>query len=318
MKLSICCITYNHEEYIKDALESFLAQKVDVEYEIIIADDASTDGTQSILKEYQKIYPDLIKLILREKNIGIMRNFADVLQRGAGEYLAYCDGDDYFTDNTKLAKQIKALDDNRSCSYSFHDVLHVSSSKNELHLLSKGRNNEKFHTGIVNSKKIVGSPIRLIHANALLFRREAISEFSLMEKLFPFKNADFGLSMILASRGECFYFRDVMSAYRLHDESISHQRSIADVDVYKELIRFYNVIDEHFSGKFKDEIRANKIGMNMMHLEGLLIGAADSKSIFQFIQISLQMLLICRESQYSFRSVVWIIRTTASKSMLKM
>ena len=98
--LSILTITYNHSKYISQTIESFLMQKTDFEFEIIIADDASTDNNQEIIREYHKKYPNLIKPILREKNIGMNANFMDALNKCQGKYIAkrrfeirvlYCD-----------------------------------------------------------------------------------------------------------------------------------------------------------------------------------------------------------------------------------
>src|SRR5690606_35271691 len=98
MKLTVCCITYNHESFIRDTMEGFLSQDFKADWDIIVSDDASTDKTPSILREYQAKYPNKVKLILHEKNIGMMPNFIGVLQSSKAEYTAVCEGDDYWTD----------------------------------------------------------------------------------------------------------------------------------------------------------------------------------------------------------------------------
>lgn len=96
--MSIVSISYNQEEYIREALDGFAAQRTEFPVEVIIADDASTDATPRIIGEYAARYPQLFRPILRQTNIGVHANFKDVLSAARGEYLALCEGDDYWTD----------------------------------------------------------------------------------------------------------------------------------------------------------------------------------------------------------------------------
>ncbi len=108
--VSVCLITYNQAQYIKDAIEGVLAQKVTFPIELIIADDFSTDGTREIIIEYQKKYPELINLILQEKNVGPHQNWMDLIQSPVSEYIAYFEGDDYWIDDEKLQSQVDFLE----------------------------------------------------------------------------------------------------------------------------------------------------------------------------------------------------------------
>lgn len=308
MKLSICCITYNHEKYIEDALNSFLNQKLNFDFEIIIGDDASTDNTQKILKQYQEHYPEIIKPILRKNNIGSMENFMSVLKEAQGDYVAYCDGDDYWIDDNKIIKQIDALEKHPKCSFSFHDTLLVDQDKKPLKLLSKGRKNEYFEDGVISGGEVIGAPIRIAHANSLLFRKEVIEDLTLLEKLKFSPNGDFALTTILASYGDAYYFKKAMGTYRIIESSISNSRKISDQKIFDQLMRFYAVIDEHFKGRFQQEILANKIGMKMSYIEEHLTIAKENKKLFFFVKSAIQMLLNYKNSQYSFRDVLWIIR----------
>ena len=104
--LSIASITYNHEQFIAQAIESWLMQKTSFEIEIIIGEDCSTDNTRAIIEKYRKLHPDLIKLIISESNVGMMPNFIRTLAACRGKYIALCEGDDYWTDPYKLQKQV--------------------------------------------------------------------------------------------------------------------------------------------------------------------------------------------------------------------
>ena len=121
-KVSVVSITYNHGAYIRDALDGFVAQKTDFPIEIIVADDASTDATPTIIQEYANRYPQLFRSILRSENLGIHANLTDALSAARGEYIALCEGDDYWTDPQKLAKQVAFLDQHPETTVCFHPV----------------------------------------------------------------------------------------------------------------------------------------------------------------------------------------------------
>jgi glycosyltransferase involved in cell wall biosynthesis len=110
--LSVCIITYNHEKYIRDAIEGVLMQKVNFSYEIIIADDYSTDNTRKIILEYKEKYPELFKLVFQIKNVGPAQNWLDLLSMSKSNYIAYFEGDDFWIDEFKLQKQIDFLEGN--------------------------------------------------------------------------------------------------------------------------------------------------------------------------------------------------------------
>jgi len=111
-KLSILCITYNHGKFIRQALESFVMQRTDFDFEVIIGEDCSTDNTREIIKGFEQKYPHIIKPIYRDKNIGAMQNLIDISSRAKGKYIALCEGDDYWTDPYKLQKQASFLEAN--------------------------------------------------------------------------------------------------------------------------------------------------------------------------------------------------------------
>jgi glycosyltransferase involved in cell wall biosynthesis len=120
--VSICCLTYNQEEYIKDALEGFVNQKTTFPFEILIHDDASTDGTADIIRQYEARYPELIKPIYQtenqySKNVAI--SFTIQYPRAKGKYIAMCEGDDYWTDPLKLQKQVDYMESHPDCGLCF-------------------------------------------------------------------------------------------------------------------------------------------------------------------------------------------------------
>ena len=125
LKLSIICLAYNQVRFIKDALEGFVMQKTNFPFEVIIHDDASTDGTTEIIKEYEHKYPNIIKPIYQTENQWrkaktMSKTF--IYPHIKGEYVAFCEGDDYWTDENKLQKQVDFLDSHPDYTICFHPV----------------------------------------------------------------------------------------------------------------------------------------------------------------------------------------------------
>lgn len=116
--VTICCITYKHEDYIRTALDSFLMQKTNFKFKIFVGEDCGPDGTADIVREYAEKYPDIVVPFLREKNMGAQRNLIDLCNHANSPYIAFCEGDDYWTDEYKLQKQydyMQAHEDMRIC-----------------------------------------------------------------------------------------------------------------------------------------------------------------------------------------------------------
>ncbi|MGI9237273.1 MAG: glycosyltransferase family 2 protein [Woeseiaceae bacterium] len=124
VKASVCCITYNHENFIHAAIDSFLAQETDFPFEIVVHDDASTDGTADILRDYAAKYPGLIRTIIQSENQyskGGLISLRLVFPKAKGEYIAICEGDDYWTDSSKLQQQVAFLENNPDYVITYSD-----------------------------------------------------------------------------------------------------------------------------------------------------------------------------------------------------
>ena len=110
MKVSIICTNYNKGDWVREAMDSFLNQKTNFDFEIIIIDDASTDHSYEIIQEYQNKFPEKVRTFRNEVNLGITRTWKKVCQEAKGQYIARCDSDDFWTDPLKLQKQVDMLD----------------------------------------------------------------------------------------------------------------------------------------------------------------------------------------------------------------
>lgn len=125
--VSVVMITYNHAPYITQAIEGVLQQKTNFPFELVIGEDCSTDGTREIVFEYQKKYPDIIRVITSEQNVGATRNLYRTEKNCRGKYIAYCEGDDYWHRPDKLQKQVDYMENHPECGlvcsdYNFYDV----------------------------------------------------------------------------------------------------------------------------------------------------------------------------------------------------
>ena len=129
--VSVKMITYNHAPYIGQAIEGVLQQRVNFPIELVIGEDCSTDGTREIVLEYQKKYPDIIRIITSDKNVGARKNGSRTTKACRGKYVAFCEGDDYWQHPDKLQKQADYLENHPECGlvYSSYDVYHVGAGK---------------------------------------------------------------------------------------------------------------------------------------------------------------------------------------------
>jgi glycosyltransferase involved in cell wall biosynthesis len=129
--VSVKMLTYNHAPYIAQAIEGVLQQKTNYPFELVIGEDCSTDGTREIVLEYQKKYPDIIRLVTSDRNLGMKKNSYRTTKACRGKYMAFCEGDDYWHRPDKLQKQADYLESHPECGlvYSSYDVYHVRSKK---------------------------------------------------------------------------------------------------------------------------------------------------------------------------------------------
>jgi glycosyltransferase involved in cell wall biosynthesis len=215
--VSVTIITYNHEKYIESAIQGALAQKTNFPIEIIIYDDASTDNSQEIIKEYSLKYPNIIVPLLQESNLwlkkGINGTTTIVWPQAKGKYIALCEGDDYWTDPLKLQKQVEFLEANPEYVLCFHDSMVVS---HEDKILLKSRNDEKYRRNFTSEELFQIPPIDTL-TNCF---RNIISDFPKEFAYCP--GGDRLLIAVLAQYGHAAYLNTIKpSVYRVHPGGIS-------------------------------------------------------------------------------------------------
>ena len=250
--VSICCITYNHADFIRDCIEGFLMQKTNFKFEIIINDDCSTDGTTEILKEYAERYPDIVIPVFHEENqfsIGVRGMFVRfVYPRAEGKYIAVCEGDDYWTDPLKLQRQVDLLEDNSKLSGCFHSCI-----------INYVNTNERKHISY-NLKKCIDFKTYLdkkyfITMSSLVFRKDVLNLMPpYATELFA---GDFVLKYLILVSGNLGYINNPMSVYRKGVRASWSKRKITEATVNKEYfdnLRVLFYIDELTSFKHHAEI----------------------------------------------------------------
>lgn len=220
IKLSVCCVTYNHERYLPTALNSVLAQDVNFDFEIIIGDDFSTDGSRKIIEEYHNRYPEKIKPIFQPINSGGKKNFIDVRNAAKGEYIIMLETDDYWINNNKLQRQVEYLDSNPACIAVAHNCIIVDDNGNEI-----SKDYPSIKSGLYKYKHfrsglLPGQTTTIMYRNPLLHPEYDMSLYnSIIEG-----PGDLRKIFCLMSQGRIITLPEVMSAYR---HIISHGNSFS-------------------------------------------------------------------------------------------
>ena len=254
--VSVVCLTYNHEKYIRRTLDGFLAQKTNFAFEIIVHDDASTDRTAEIIREYAAAYPDLFHPILQTRNqfsqgVQIKRDIIFPVARG--KYIAHCEGDDYWIDPLKLQKQVDFLEANPDYSASTHNCCFVDGEGNPIdsiypmyrHCASHRYTLKRFAADVVYP----GQTATLVH------RKDAFCEFNSEEEKDAFygmriATGDKRMYLKLLTVGDIYCFEDTMSAYRIvtqggdswtaktRDKNLSYALHVASID-FRQYVKKY-------------------------------------------------------------------------------
>ncbi len=248
--VSVVCNTYNHEKYIANALEGFVSQKTTFPFEILVMDDASTDGTADIIREYEKKYPDLIKPIYHTVNqysrgLGPMKQNRE---RAIGKYIALCEGDDYWIDEYKLQKQVDYMEAHPECMLSLHRVkVHklINESCGKICNVeclpeSLKRNN------LISAYDIITSKLHF-QTSSFVIRTSLFKIYS----SFSSSGSDYVLLIRSVMEGTVYFMADIMSVYnkgvlgswtlRAKDEnnSLSIKNALRNIEILREIRSYY-------------------------------------------------------------------------------
>ncbi len=244
--VSISCVTYNHKDFIAQAIEGFLMQRCSFPFEILIHDDASTDGTADIIRKYEHLYPDLIKPIYQTENQFSLRkqNISQLQRKRAlGKYIAICEGDDYWTDPLKLQKQVEFLESHPDFSMCFHACKIENQTEDTWKDQTFAHLTEKEYTGTeILSQWTVPT--------ASVMYRIAFSErLDTMPRPQGLLYFDIMVYLTLAECGRIYCLGDAMCVYRIHPNSRVHKK---DDQRPLKYITHLKTIQTMFGGKYRN------------------------------------------------------------------
>ena len=258
-KASISLLAYNHERFVAEAIESLLFQEVTFAYEIVVGEDCSLDSTREIVLNYQKKYPDKIRVFLSKKplnnrqsgRLNLIRN----LKACRGEYVALLDGDDYWTSPHKLQKQVDFLDNHPECSICFHPVVklfEIEDKKKQVIYPPKRKN-------IYTIEDLLEG--NFIPTCSTMFRNELFDEFP--DWYFRIPMGDWPLHILNSQHGTIGYLDEVMGVYRIHrgGQWISAGRIQNCLDHIRAYRFFYNCLGQKYGKLIELEISRRYYGL---------------------------------------------------------
>lgn len=209
--VSVCCLAYNHENYIEDTLKGFLKQKTNFKFEVIIHDDASTDKTANIIKKYAEKNPEIIKPIYQTENqyskgIDVEETYMTPILKG--KYVAQCEGDDYWTDELKLQKQVDFLENNPEYCACVHNSILLNMKTKQQQIMYPQNGDRDIEFG-----QLLGGGGASFHTSSVMTRIENYS--NLPEFYYEIKSfGDYTFNLCLGVEGKIRFIDNVMSVYR--------------------------------------------------------------------------------------------------------
>lgn len=243
-------VTYNHERFIAQAIDSVLMQKTDFDYELVIGEDCSKDKTREIVIDYQKKHPDKIKLLLPESNLGAAFNFVQTLKSCRGEYIALLEGDDYWTNPLKLQKQVDFLETHADCVICFHTVNFFYEDTEKKSYSSPEAGQKEISTIDDLFKKH-----NFLATCSTMLRNRLFDEFPKWYFLAPM--GDYYLYLLYAQYGNIGYINEVMAAYRKHEggtwSTATNKENI--IKTITNIIEYHIIFNAYTNYRYKKQIK---------------------------------------------------------------
>ena len=231
--VSVRTSTYLHAPYIRQCIEGVLMQKTSFPVEYIIGEDFSTDGTREIVFDYARKYPEKIRVVTADYNVGAKANGKRCIRMCRGRYLAICEGDDYWIDPNKLQKQVDFLESHKRYSMCFHNAKVIYENRKKSHLFGR------YYKNIFNTTDVIERQW-FVPTASIVFRKESLNYPEWINYIF---NGDLAMQLNLSLNGDFFYIDETMSVYRRHNLSITNQYKMSSYDVserVKQVLLYFN------------------------------------------------------------------------------
>lgn len=268
--ISVGVMGYNQEKYVRQTMDSILAQQCSYPFEIVIGDDDSADNTRAILEEYQKKYPEIIRLLPKAPNKGVLKNYADVVKACTGKYIAFCHCDDYWHDPLKLQKQVDFLENNPGYGLVHTDADFYLEKSNSTLYSYHGKVHPDMPDGDVFEALLQGQ--FSITTPTALYSKAAMDkyvDFNEFEKA-GFLYEDLPTWLELSKHVKFKYLKDSTSTYRVIEDSHSHPKN-GDRKLF--LLQGHYNMKKHFIKKYnvaasverKFEIQYNLVKFNLAY-----------------------------------------------------
>jgi len=276
--VTVCMISYKNEQFIQQAIDSIFMQEVNFEYDLVISNDCSPDGTDKIIQDYIKNHPkgNKIKYYLQEKNLGHFGNWGFIIDKCEGDYVAILESDDFWTDKNKLQLQYGFLENNKDYSTVFHDCTVQNDKENTsypLRMLAK--------SNPVLDKYIIGEGGNLC-ATCSLFFRNYFKEYPV--EVRAAKSIERGLTYFLMTKGKFWYIDKKMCVYRVHGGGVTSAGVKTRIEYMKsniELLQFFQTFTNYkYSKLVKNEI--SKMSKNILHFSI----SHENHEYFKFLNFS--------------------------------
>ena len=245
--VSVCIITFNHEKFIRQAIESTLAQQTTFDYEIVVSDDASSDATPQILAELEREHAPRLRVHRRENNLGVGANLATTLLDCRGKYVALLEGDDYWIDDEKLQLQHDLLESHPEYAICFHPVRTEREGSADTHRLPRGRIPKRSTLADLIEKG------NYIPTASVVFRNRGES---LPRWYYELPIGDLPLHVINARHGDIALIDRVMAVYRLHAGGTFSM--IASADRVRAVVKMYECVNDYLDHRFDATIRGTQ------------------------------------------------------------
>jgi len=237
--VSIVTIAYNVEKYIAEVIESVLSQKTNYTVELVIGEDYSTDRTREICLEYQQKYPNVIRVLCHEKNLGLTPNCVATHNACKGKYIALLDGDDYWTDENKLQKQIDFLENNLDYSGCAHQAMKIYDNGDKPQLFGEEKDTTYYLNDMITHRKF--------HTSALVYRKEIWDKTGGIPP--NISSNERAIYPMVAIFGKIMYFKDCMCVYRIHGSGLNARIKYKEHETDFNMLPWLKKIEPNFPVK---------------------------------------------------------------------
>jgi len=249
MQVSILLVFYNHEKYIKECVDSIIMQEMPFDYEIIVCDDYSTDLTLSIIESSFKQAGIENRILNRDSNVGLVKNYQKGFAACQGDYIVIVEGDDYWTDKKRIVKLVSFMQSHKECAMVFNSTIIYNEEDGQFSYPDNTKTNDFEYiptNDLAAGKKYVGN------LSACVFRNSVIKK--LKPDLFDLPIADWMISMVVGQFGLIAHFHEPTSVYRRHPNGLWTQ--MTKKKKLRKLIYLVDVYNKYLEYKYNEEFSA--------------------------------------------------------------